>query len=123
MNTDDLEIFLLGFFTSGKDGRKASYAARVGYPIHNSLKPLYHKHLSDFDMISVREKSSAMYLKDILGYEPEIVLDADKVANAIVNAIDFKPKDVSDMIITWDKVVDRLERIYSNIEKRLENNE
>ncbi|MEM2857285.1 MAG: glycosyltransferase, partial [Candidatus Nitrosocaldaceae archaeon] len=46
-----------------------------------------------------------------IGIDPPIT--AKKVADAIVRAIDFKPNDVRESILTWDEVVDRLEQLYS----------
>lgn len=51
-----------------------------------------------------------------IGIEPPIT--SDKIANAIIDAMNFKPNDVRDKIITWNEVVDRLEYIYA--EKRIE---
>ncbi|MEM4275766.1 MAG: glycosyltransferase family 4 protein [Candidatus Nitrosocaldaceae archaeon] len=48
-----------------------------------------------------------------IGIDPPIT--AKKVADAIVRAIDFKPNDVRESILTWDEVVDRLEQLYSKM--------
>ncbi len=45
-----------------------------------------------------------------IGIDPPIT--ANKVANAIAKAIDFKPSDVRERILTWDEVVNRLEQLY-----------
>lgn len=68
-----LKVYLLSFTSKGI---KASYAASVGDPIPPSLRELYKKHLREFNYISVREKSSAKYLREILpNTDIEVVLD------------------------------------------------
>lgn len=52
-------------------------------------------------------------LGSAIGIDPPIT--ANKVADAIVNAIDFKPNDVREKILTWNQVVNRLEQLYSGI--------
>ncbi len=47
-----------------------------------------------------------------IGIDPPIT--GDKVADAIVKAVNFRPKDTK-RIITWDKVVDKLESIYNKV--------
>ena len=68
----NLEVYLLGFVRSGK---KVSYAASVSERIPANLCPVYRKHLLTFDRLSVREKTSALYLSECLGFEPKIVVD------------------------------------------------
>uniref|UniRef100_A0A7C2K4A4 Polysaccharide pyruvyl transferase family protein n=1 Tax=candidate division WOR-3 bacterium TaxID=2052148 RepID=A0A7C2K4A4_UNCW3 len=68
----DLEAYLLGFV---KNGKKISYASSVGERIPKDLHPIYKEHLSTFDHLSVREKSSAKYLAECLNFEPKVVLD------------------------------------------------
>jgi hypothetical protein len=75
----DLEVYLLGFV---KSGRKISYAASVAERIPSNLCPLYRKHLLNFDSISVREKTSAKFLSECLGFEPEIVVDPTMLLTA-----------------------------------------
>ena len=50
-----------------------------------------------------------------IGIDPPIT--ANKVADAIIQAIDFKTNDVKENnnILTWDEVVNRLEQLYSGI--------
>jgi len=69
-----LKVFLLAFV---RRARRASYAASVGDPIPENLRPLFKKHLSDFDSISVREESSAEYLREAVSphLRIEVVLD------------------------------------------------
>lgn len=68
-----LKVFLLGF---AHNGYKASYAASVGDPIPHHLRSIYKKYLTEFDFISVRERSSAKYLLDVLPtLDVEVVLD------------------------------------------------
>jgi len=69
-----LKVFLLAFV---QRARRASYAASVGDPIPKKLRPLFKKHLADFDSISVREESSAEYLREAVSphLEIEVVLD------------------------------------------------
>jgi len=70
---DNLKVFLLGFT---HNGYKASYAASVGDPIPSNLSAIYKRYLPEFDLISVRERSSAKYLLDVLPtLNIEIVLD------------------------------------------------
>jgi precorrin-3B methylase len=45
-----------------------------------------------------------------VGIDPPIT--ADKVADAIIKAMNFKPINVRDKLITWDEVVNRLEKLY-----------
>ena len=68
----NLEVYLLGFVRRGK---KVSYAASIAERIPANLCPVYRKHLLTFDRLSVREKTSALYLSECLGFEPEIVVD------------------------------------------------
>ena len=72
VSSEQLKIFLLNFINSGT---KISYAVSVGDLIPKHLKPIFKEYLAHFDFISVREKSSAIFLRDILDFEPEIVLD------------------------------------------------
>jgi len=72
-DTDRLKVFLLGFT---HNSYKASYAASVGDPIPHHLRSIYKRYLTEFDFISVRERSSAKYLLDVLPtLDVEIVLD------------------------------------------------
>jgi hypothetical protein len=72
VSSEQLKIFLLSFVNSGT---KISYAASVEDLIPEHLKPMFKEYLADFDFISVREKSFAIFLRDVLDFEPEIVLD------------------------------------------------
>jgi len=68
-----LKAYLLEFI---KNKKKVSYAASVWHPIPDWLCPIYKNLLRDFDFVSVREKTSAEYLKKCgIEIDPEIVLD------------------------------------------------
>lgn len=68
------DTFLLDFVP--KDKNKISYAASIGV---SSIPKRYHskykKYLGDFSYISMREKSGAEYMGQILGREIDTVLD------------------------------------------------
>jgi len=68
-----LKVYLLEFV---KNKKKVSYAASVWHPIPDELCFIYKNLLRDFDFISVREKTSAKYLKRCgIEIDPDIVLD------------------------------------------------
>ena len=68
-----LRVYLLEFV---KNRKKISYATSIWYPIPDRLCPIYKSLLRDFDFISVREETSARYLKECgIEIDPEIVLD------------------------------------------------
>lgn len=48
-----------------------------------------------------------------IGIDPPIT--GDKVADAIVKAVNFRPLNANGRIITWDKVVDKLEKVYKGL--------
>lgn len=74
-------------FTDGKNCRRISYAASLGempYEFGNrrAVRELYRKGLSNFDMVSVREKVSAKYLSELYHekiwccIDPTLLLDS-----------------------------------------------
>lgn len=66
--------FLLHFAPDGK--KRVSYAASIGTGIiPNELRPLYRELLSKYDYISVREDSGRGIIKDLIGCNPQVVLD------------------------------------------------
>jgi len=48
-----------------------------------------------------------------VGIDPPIT--ADKVADAIIKAMNFKPINVRDKLITWDEVANRIEKLYKEL--------
>lgn len=68
------------FFTTGlsSEYKKISYAASIGCNDKDILTPLedvYRKNLTDIDIISVREQSSADYLKNLTDKRVEVCCD------------------------------------------------
>jgi glycosyltransferase involved in cell wall biosynthesis len=53
-----------------------------------------------------------------VGIDPPIT--TDKVADAIIKAMNFKPINVRDKLITWDEVANRLEKLYLEYVLQLE---
>ena len=65
------------FFLDFADSeQKISYAASLGADVPDSdLKPVYKKYLSDYSLLSVREKASEQYLSELLQKPVVTVLD------------------------------------------------
>lgn len=66
-----------------KNIHKVSYAASFGVSdLQPEFVPRYREALSSFNSISVREEAGARIVKNILGYEPEVVLDPTMLLTA-----------------------------------------
>lgn len=66
--------YLLDFAENGK--KKISYAASMGSCVSkNTDNEIFKEALSSFDLISVREKPLQEYIKEIIGINPNLVLD------------------------------------------------
>lgn len=58
-----------------ENARKISYAASIATCIPETMKDTFQILLSKYDSISVREKSSAEQIFDVVGVRPSVVLD------------------------------------------------
>jgi polysaccharide pyruvyl transferase WcaK-like protein len=73
-NNTSLNPYFLTFAPKGK--RKIAYASSFGISIFpDAFKKLLPKLLSDFDFVSVREKTAANNIKEIANKNAEVVLD------------------------------------------------
>lgn len=73
--------YLLAF--APDSAKKIAYASSFGKSkLPDNKKELYKKYLSRFNSIAVREKSGKDIVKDLLGYEPEQVVDPTLLLNA-----------------------------------------
>lgn len=73
--------YLLAFAPDG--AKKIAYASSFGKSkLPESTKDTYKKYLSGFQSIAVREKSGKAIVKELLGYEPEQVVDPTLLLNA-----------------------------------------
>ncbi|MFA4669679.1 polysaccharide pyruvyl transferase family protein [Pyrococcus kukulkanii] len=74
LGVKNLEAYLLKF--AEDTNTKISYAASIWYPIPLSLCPLYKTLIERLDFVSVREKTSLMYLKQCgVKKDIKVVLD------------------------------------------------
>ena len=71
-DSETLSAYLLSFV---RDAAKISYAASIGEPIPNWACSIFRTYLRGFNFVSVREETSAKYLKDCTGINAKIVLD------------------------------------------------
>lgn len=86
--------YLLSF--APDSAKKIAYASSFGKSkLPDNKKDTYKKYLSRFDNIAVREKSGKDIVNDLLGYEPEQVVDPTLLLNADEwsKVTDYKPAD------------------------------
>lgn len=73
--------YLLAF--APDNAKKIAYASSFGKStLPDNRKDIYKKNLSRFDHIAVREASGKAIVKDLLGYEPQQVVDPTLLLNA-----------------------------------------
>lgn len=86
--------YLLAF--APDNAKKIAYASSFGKSkLPDNKKDIYKKYLSCFDHIAVREASGKVIVEELLGYEPQQVVDPTLLLNADEwsKVTDYKPAD------------------------------
>jgi hypothetical protein len=81
-------VFLLGFV--GKDVKKISYAASFGKAeLERYLQPVFKIHITDFDAVSVREKSGVDLIRNLANFDATHVVDPTLLLTDYSEIIDY----------------------------------